>query len=280
MKNKIFVISTLLAGLFIANSCLKDTADYWKDDVAGKSYATVLVPQLQSKGLKPEVGDVFYSFMINIATDALPTKDITVTMKKDDDAVVALAARTGKNYQAFPNVEILNPTVVIAKGTRTATINCRVWGAESLDACANFVAAVSFATISDPSIVIAENMKSYLLSLPISNPYQGSYIATGTFTHPTAGVRPINEPKELTTVDCKTVHTTVGDLGGYDAYFEVQPDNSVKVTGGLSAAQPLVQDLTKPNTYDPATKTFTVNYYYVGAGGNRVISEVLVKTTN
>jgi len=280
IKNKILIALSLIVTMFATTSCLNDDSDYWKADVAGKAYATVLKPQLQSMGLKPVAGYVNYSFMINIAVDQLPTSDITVVMKKDPAAVTNYNTTKGLTgaaaYKPFPNIEILNPTITIPKGTRTATVNCRVWGAETLDACDKFIAAVSFESVTGGgSITIAENMKSYLLSLPISNPYEGIYHSSGTFTHPTAGVRTIDEDKELSTVDCKTVKTTVGDLGGYDAIFTVNPDFTVTVTGGLSASQPLVPD--GVNKYDPATKTFTVNYYYVGGGGNRVIAETLTK---
>jgi len=277
MKNKIIVIITFLAGLVLLNSCLKDDADYWKDDVSGKMYATVLVPTLQSLGLKPVPGEVTYSFMINIATDALPTSAVTLTLAVDTNAVLEYNAKKNTAYKPFPNVELLTPTVTIPAGSRTATVQAKVWGAETLDACDNFIAAITIKSVSDPKIVIAANMKSYLLSLPISNPYEGLYHSTGVFHHPVNGDRTIDEDKVLKTVDCRSVSTTVGDLGGYEVIFTVNADNSVTVSGaGLGPAQPIFQG-SGTNTYDPATKTFTVDYYYVGSGGNRSMQETIVR---
>lgn len=277
MKNRIIVIITFLAGTFLLNSCLKDDADYWKDDVAGKVYATVLTPALQSKGLKPIPDSVEFEFMINIATDELPANAITVTMMVDPAAVTNYNKLTGKAYKAYPSVRVVNPVVTIAAGTRTAIIKAKLWGADQLNACDNYVAAISIKSTDDASIIIPSNMKSYLLSCPISNPYEGDYHSTGVFSHPTAGDRPIDEDKVLATVDCKSVSTTVGDLGGYEVIFTVNEDNSVTVHGaGLGASQPIVQGSGK-NEYDPATKTFYVNYYYVGSGGNRVMTETLVR---
>lgn len=282
MKN-IIIVLIVFAGVFSFTSCLKDTADNWKVDVAGKMYVTVMKPQLQSMGLKPKSDTVSYSFMINVATDALPTKDITITLKVDSAAVADYNTFKGYKqdsvaaFKLYPHIKILNPTIVIAKGTRTATVNVNVWGAETLNACDHFISAVTIATASD-NIPIASNMKSYLISLPISNPFEGTYHSTGTFTHPTAGVRPIDEIKTLSTVDCQSVKTTIGDLGDEGDYFvvyKVNDDNSVTISGNQSATQKLFQ--TGINIYNPATHTFTVNYYYVGAGGNRVISEELVK---
>ena len=278
MKNRIIVISTLFAGLLLLNSCLKDTADYWPDEVAGKMYATVLKPALQSKTLKPTADTVDFSFMINIATDQLPTTDVTVTLAVDPTAVTNYNTmnkiKDEDKYLAYPTFKILNPTVTIKAGTRTAIINGKIWGADKLSACDKFIAATTIKSVSDPNIMIPSNMKSYVLSLPISNPYEGVYKSTGTFVHPTGGTRIIDEDKVLSTVDCKTVKGFVGDLGAYDAKFTVNADNSVTISGSVSATQPLIQS--GVNKYDPATRTFTVNYYYVGGGGSRVISEVLV----
>lgn len=277
MKNRIIVIITFLAGIFLLNSCLKDDADYWKEDVAGKVYATVLTPALQSKGLKPVPDEVDFEFMINIATDVLPANDITVTMKVDPAAVTNYNKLTGKSYKALPTVKIVNPVVTIAAGTRTATIKCKLWGADVLNACDNYIAAVSIDKTSDASIIIPSNMKSYLLSCPISNPYEGKYHVTGVFSHPTAGDRAINEDKTLVTVDCKSVKTTVGDLGDYEVMFTVNEDNSITVGGaGLGASQPIVQG-TGTNKYDPLTKILQVNYYYAGSGGNRVMTETYTR---
>ena len=130
MKNRIIVIFTLVTGLFLLNSCLKDTADYWPDDVAGKMYITVVKPTLQNLALKPVADTIAFSYMINIATDQPPTSDVTVTVAVDDAAVTAYNARTGKKFSSFPSVKILTPSVVIKAGTRTAMIKGEVWGAD------------------------------------------------------------------------------------------------------------------------------------------------------
>ena len=300
MKNKIFIISTLLAGIFLLNSCLKDNHDYWQDAVAGKMYATVAVPQLQSLGLEPVTGDVEFSFMINIATDALPTEDITVTFKVDSTAIIAYNTLKGKNYKKYPNIEILTPSVKVAKGTRTATVNCKVWGAETLNACDNFIAPISIATVSG-GIPIAANMKTYMLSLPISNPYAGDYHSVGYRIRPGNPTEKIDQTETFSTVDCKTVKKNgFGNYSSYDIVIEVTSDpivvggvtcNKCIVTpvdaNGLSvggmfttwtgdAASPPDQPAvaTDINYYNPVTKVFVLNAYYNSTAGNRIMYEV------
>lgn len=297
-------MSTLIAGIFLLNSCLKDDHDYWKDEVAGKMYATVQVATLQSMGLKPVAGEVTFSFLINIATDALPTEDITVTMKVDGDALTAYNTAKGKSYKLYPNVEILNPTITIAKGTRNATVNVKVWGAEALDACDNFIAPISIATVSG-GIPIASNMKTYLMALPISNPYAGDYSVVGYRIRPGNPTESIsaNTVETLNTVDCHTVRKT--GFGNYTAYdvvidvtattmvvggktvnkctvYPVDPATGLSVGGqfaswtGDAATAPAPPTVaTDINYYDPSTKSFVLNAWYTSSAGNRIMYEVL-----
>jgi hypothetical protein len=277
MKNKILAIVSILAGILLLNSCLKDDTNYWVDEVAGKMYATIPTNTLQALSMRPVPDADTFSFMVNIATDVPPSSDITVTLAVDSAAVTAYNKRTGRAFLPFPTVEVLTPTITIAAGTRNAMVDCKVWGADALNACDNFIAAISIVSVSDPSIIIASNMKSYLLSLPISNPYEGLYHSTGVFHHPVNGDRPIDEDKVLSTVDCRSVKTTVGDLGDYEVIFSVNDDNTVTVSGaGLGPSQPIVQG-PGTNTYNPLTKTFTVDYYYVGGTGNRSMQETIVR---
>ena len=303
MKNKIKVILIFLAGMVVINSCLKDNKDYWSADVKGKMYATVLVPTLQSMGVKPVADTVDFSFMINIATDALPTTDITVAMKVDPDAVTAYNTRTGRSYKPFPTVRIVNPTVVIAKGTRTSIINCKVWGADKLSACDNFIAAISIDNVSG-GIPIASNMKTYLMSLPISNPYAATYNTVGYRIRPGNATEPIaaGTTEVFSTVDCKTV--SKDGFGNYSAYsIRIEITTNTMVVGGVTcykvnampydpttgadvggmfttwtgdAATPPAPPAvgTNINYYNPVTKQFFLNCYYISAAGNRIMWEI------
>jgi hypothetical protein len=301
MKNKIFLISTLLIGIVFLNSCLKDDHDYWSEGVAGKMYATVAVPQLQSLGLAPAAGDVLFSFMVNIATDALPTEDITVTLKVDESAITAYNTLKGRSYKLFPNIEILTPTVTIAKGTRTATVNCKVWGAEALDACDNYIAPIGIDNVSG-GIPIASNMKTYMLALPISNPYAADYHCVGYRIRPGNPTEPVDAIETLATVDCKTVRKNgFGNYGSYDVTIQVTSDPII--VGGVSCFKCIVDvidpstglsvggmwpvwtgDLLTPpipvtqdiNYYNPVTKVFVLNAYYKSSA-NRIMYEVLTR---
>ena len=304
MKNKIIVIITFLAGLFLLNSCLKDDADYWKDDVAGKMYATVAVPTLQVLSLQPNTDTIPFTFMVNIATDDLPSNAITLTLAVDTNAVHDYNARKNTAYKPFPTVELLTPTVTVAAGTRTAIVSGRVWGADALNACDNFIAAITIKNVSDGNVTIAANMKSYLLALPISNPYAANYHCVGYRKHPSLGFFDVDKTESLSTIDCKTVRKSgFGDYP-YDVIIEITTD-PMDVLGttcfkcNISVIDPATNDFVSSgqgqfasftgdnthapipmsndvNYYNPETKTFVLNMFYNSAA-NRIAYEVLTR---
>lgn len=305
MKNKIKLSISFLAGIFLLNSCLKDNVgEYWKDDLAGKMYATVAVATLQQLSLKPVAGEVPFQFLVNIATDAVPSEDITVTLAIDPTAVATYNTNFGKNFKAFPTVALVSPTLVIKAGTRNGYVNGKVWGAETLNACDNFMAAISISsakTASGKDIPVAGNMKSYLLSLPISNPYAGDYQVVGYRIRPGNATEPVNTVETLRTVNCKTVQKTgFGNYMAFDVTIEITTETVVvggttcyKViatpidpssggsVGGMWPAwtgDPTLKpaDLTI-NYYNPVKKQFILNCFYYSGAGNRIMYETLTR---
>ena len=305
MKNKLGVLLSILILLFTMGSCLKDdVGEYWPDGVAGKMYATVVKATLQQLALQPVAGDVSFEFLVNIATDELPTEDITVTFKVDPAAVTTYNSDFKKSFKAYPNVQVLTQTLTIAKGTRNGYAKAKVWGAEKLDACDNYIAAISIEsakTASGKDIPVAGNMKTYLLALPIANPYAGTYHMVGYRIRPNNPTEPAENDQTFWTVDCKTVQKNgFGNYTGYDIKIEITAETVV--VGGTTCfkvkAIPVdpssgaaVGDMfttwtgdatLKPadltiNYYNPVTKTFVLNCYYLSSAGNRIMYEVLTR---
>lgn len=320
MKNKLILLVSFFAVVFLLGSCLKDdVGEYWKDDLAGKMYVTVATPTLQQMPLQPVAGEVEYQFLLNVATDALPTEDITVTLGVDTAAVTYYNQANIKwnkanptlppkvVYSKFPNVEVLTKTLTIPKGTRTITAKTKVWGAETLNACDNFISAVSIQsakTASGNDVTIAGNMKSYLLALPIANPYAGNYVMTLGYR-----IRPGNPTEQVAagtvqtfnTVNCKTVQKN--GFGNYSAFdISIEVTQETVVVGGVTCYKVIATPIDpatggsvggmfsawkgdtdqKPadltiNYYNPSTKTFVLNCYYTSSAGDRIMYEVLTR---
>ncbi|WP_423126967.1 DUF5018-related domain-containing protein [Gaoshiqia sp. Z1-71] len=112
--------------------------------------------------------------------------------------------------------------------------------------------------------------------LPVINQYEGDYHATGFFDHPTAP-RALDLDKYYSSLDATTITGAHSDLGGagYTTNIKVNSDNTCTVT--QYAGGDLIGEMTpgEENKYDPATKTFTLHYRYMGGGGYRTISETL-----
>jgi hypothetical protein len=280
MRNKILLIISFLAAVLIISSCLKDDiGEDWTDSLKGKMYAEVWNGGFAAFALEPIPDTVIFKFLVNIATDQPPTQDISLTMGVNADAITKYNSLKGTSYQLYPYIEIVDKTVIIKAGTRNAYVHVKVWNADLLNACDNFIAPICI-TAATGGVIPADpvNQGGRLMALPISNPYAGDYQDVGTFNHPTAGLRDIFYPsKVLYTINCRTVGTFVGDTGGGEVTFTVNDDNSVTIGGYYSSSQLCYPVTGQPNVYDPEALTFTVNYYYPGTGGNRIISEVYTR---
>ncbi|WPV01132.1 DUF1735 domain-containing protein [Mucilaginibacter sp. cycad4] len=109
----------------------------------------------------------------------------------------------------------------------------------------------------------------------IKNKYDGEYHSTGTFHHPVNGDRAIDRDKTLTTAGATSVTTEIGDIGGSMTLTVNEATNEVTVSGNVSATQPLLPVVGKKSTYDPATKSFILNYRYEAGTGDRVVEETI-----
>jgi hypothetical protein len=304
MKNRLIVFVSTLALIFTFGSCLKDdVGEYWPDGVAGKMYATVVKATLQQLVLQPKAGEVNFEFLVNIATDALPTEDITVTFKVDPAAVTTYNTDFKKSFKPFPNVQLITQTLTIVKGTRNGYAKGKVWGAESLSACDDFIAAISIesaTTASGKVIPVAGNMKTYLLALPINNPYAGDYNVVAYRIHPTAGTFTVDKTETCETVNCKTIRKS--QMGDYPYICDIEVTSATMVVLGKTVYKVIVTSpdvaaanwvqyttftgdaATAPvppsndvNYYDPSTKKFVLNFAYLSGGAPRKIYEIMTR---
>lgn len=138
---------------------------------------------------------------------------------------------------------------------------------------------------------ISSLYKSIVVELKAKSPYEATYLATGTRTiymGPTvasgiSGTSTISGTKELITVNVSTVDGFMGDLAFVPFYYSLQVNGSTNaVTVLQSLANPLDTPPTVGNngscTYNPTTKTFTLNYFYLNGSGNlRQLTETLVR---
>jgi hypothetical protein len=176
-------------------------------------------------------------------------------------------------YEILPASTYTYTNPVIKAGTRDANFSVNVKLPKTLDFSKEYVIPVG---ISDASgVKISGNlgfMNIFVGGAP--NQYEGAYQSTGYFSHPSSP-RDINRAKTIKTIDKNTSETEFADLG-YIMWLKVNKDNTVTIIPKGAAADlagPFEQ--TGVNKYDPATKSFTLNYQYNVA--SRVITEVIKK---
>jgi len=305
MKNKTFMIISFLAATFVLSSCLKDKiGEDWTSSLKGKMYAEVWNGGFAALALQPVADSVTFKFLVNIATADLPTEDITLTMGIDTGVIRRYNKIKGTAYKQYPYIDIVNKTVVIKKGTRNAYVHVKVWHADLLDACDNFIAPIAIKSATGGVIVSDPlNQGARLMALPINNPYAGTYNTVGYRIRPGNATEPISPgtTEEFSTVDCKTVIKQ--GFGNYSTfYIRIEITANTMVVGGVTClkvnaipvdangavqggmfdtwtgdaatapAPPAVA--TDINYYNPVTRQFVLNCYYLSSAGNRIMYEV------
>ena len=295
---------SFLAAVFVLSSCLKDNiGEDWTSSLEGKMYAEIWNAGFQAMALQPVAEPDTFKFLVNIATDALPTEDITVTLEINDQARIDYNEAKGTAYELYPFIEIINTQVVIKKGTRNAYAYVKVWNADQLNACDNFMAPISIASATGGVIVSDPlNQGSRLMALPINNPYAGTYHMIGYRIRPGNATEPWEADQEFSTVDCKTVSKVgFGNYYSYSVRIEVtsetidvegvtcykvnampyNPGTGADVGGmfdtwtGDPATPPAPPaDPLDINYYNPVTRQFVLNCFYFSGAGDRIMYEI------
>jgi Domain of unknown function (DUF1735)/Domain of unknown function (DUF4361) len=281
------------AGITLSmTGCLKDDANFV--DFKNTPNPVVQFPTTANKGLEDPQGffiktaPVSYTFNVGVSSSSPISQAITVTLAIDDALLKQYNADNGTTYRLPPASLYTIPTLTatIPAGQQFAMVGVNLTTSKDKVPDAGgfndigYVLPLSIKTVSGANAIVGGNYASKLILLKIKNDYDGDYRSTGVFTHPTAGARNINRPKTLSTIDGNTVQTEFADLGG-SAWFmrlRINADNTVTITPRVPAGQTgegLRQ--TGTNRYNPNTQTFTLNYRYAGAGGDRVITETIVR---
>ena len=274
---RFFKSSLLLATVAVGlSACLKDTG--YTDLFEGKTGSDQPIVSIFGDQSGEHVLGVNFStaladvevFSLNVGSAQKLSQDVTATV------AVNPALLTGTTYLLLPTnaYTIPNQTVTIKAGQRDAPFMVKI-NSSLIDLTKEYALPLSITGAT--GALVASNLKDAVYVIKVNNVYSGAYQATGTFTHPTAGERKINEEKILGTIDATTSQAKFADLGGsgWLMWLKVNPDNTVTLIPKGAASAGTVQF--GVNKYDPATKTFTLNYKYVGGGGDRVISETIKK---
>ncbi|MBD1393472.1 BT_3987 domain-containing protein [Mucilaginibacter glaciei] len=283
MKRRFYIKTALVALIAAAgfSSCLKDDKNYV--DFAGAKPLIELPSAanvggsgglLQAAALSLSAAPVPINLAVNLAAPKTLGTDVTVKLSVDQAALTAYNTANGTSYILLPAAAYSSTfSAVIKAGTNLSNLVININTGVIDPSITNYVLPIS---ITDGGGQQISNYKTVLYNVQVKNQYDGSYRADGTITFPppTAGRSEVNVTKALTTINANTVQTTVFDLGGngFIMWLTVNADNTVTVKPSPGSANQTIQN-NGPCTYSPTTKTFTLNYKYVGGTGDRVIFE-------
>ena len=247
----------------------------------------------------------------DLASNADLNKPLTVTVKLDpgvastyDSQLEPLADNTYSFNEGVTRVG--NDLIVkFAAGEFAKTISITIpTTATNFDFSNRYALGFNIASVDGAAKIAGDSyLRNLAYEFGLKNPYDGVYQVSGTFFHPTnaALVGPFGTPStggplecDLITIGSSSVkrdygapvgesvivfNSTSGGLtyfSGVKMRFAVNPaTNQVTVYAapdpGLVAADPTPNN----STYNPGTRTFTLNYGWTSTGGQRRITEVL-----
>ncbi len=297
MRNKIFIKISFLAVVLLVTSCLKDKiGEDWTSSLKGKMYAQIANNGAQTFTIAPVATDQVFKFLVNIATDALPTSDIVVNFSVDNAAMNAYTAEVQAadtsihwSYKLYPSFTVLDNPVTIKAGTRNAYVHVRVSRADTIRLTGKYMIPL---TIKDASngVTVAANMQTVLWQLPIANKWEGTYKMKGYILrdpYPDYTGWYKNRTMKLATAGPNTVKITnllywaapsassaVGGIGNWlITISEASVPNPITLVDPTNAAVKLLS--TYPNRYDPATKTIYMSVYWGAGPTSRATTDTL-----
>lgn len=286
MKKIRYSITTiiLIAAALSLSSCLKNSNNYVdltkgvplvELPLEARNLPGNLVPEALPISATPQVIQV----AVNIASVNPLNSPVTVTLALDAPAIDvynhAQGLDTGGNvpYKMLPAADYSIPTyqVTIPAGQRLGYININV-NTSLIDPSGLFILPIKIVNGGGQQV---SNYDELLLSVGAKNQYDGTYTASGIRHHPVLGDIPFNYSVAMGTASASAVDgPALADLK-QDLHLQINADNTVTVT---STDEPDgANQAGTTSTYNPATKTFTLHYFY-NVAAPRKIDETLVYT--
>jgi hypothetical protein len=201
----------------------------------------------------------------------------------EEDLHGSLFTMMPDNYYSFDDF-----SVTIPKGQKTTTISIEVFP-DQFDLTKNF--ALPLRIVSASEGVISANFSVALLAVVVKNPYDGIYtieggsIARNSATGPDPNLSgPYVEGLEI------ALPTIDGNTNGFDPVWK-DGSGIAGITGSRLKIDPVTNQVTASattnplfkntpatiNQYDPATRTFTLNFDWGAAPNTRVVTGMILK---
>jgi hypothetical protein len=292
--NKTFRISAILAGLFMT-SCLDDTG---YTDIYNKENNTPVVSFGQADhGYVVRTIDVTdnpgeLAIDVNVAR---ATEAVTVTIEVDPTLLDAYNEAEGTEYELLPDSSYSIPSgsVTVPAGELDANFVFQAFADEiSLDYA--YILPLRITSSTGAGAVVASNLNTALVSVGVKNQYDGVYtVESGSITRYFPAFPEIDPSlsgnfagkgvkwtMSTLTANAVTLGMTWVDgsgVGGVDPItLTIDPaTNELSIESGANDSMTIIPGTV--HTYDPATRTFTLSYYWnPGASNERRVDNVVL----
>lgn len=275
-KGRIYLAIGLLA-MTLLSSCLKDNSPGVVD--FSKSPA-LLGFQYQGFGPVPYVAAIFgtptdtvsLEVTLSVASITLGSP-VTATIVSDPAYIDTYNAANGSSFVPLdPTLYTLQNggKITISPGQQFAHMRINFVGQNIDFTKAN---AIGLQLTSPSGAILTSNLNNALVNVTLKSIYAGTYANSGVRVHPVLGPFTFSYNVAMGTVDKTTIDGLAEADLAVDLQLHVNPDNTVVPTSSSQASTAVTPGL--PNTYDPATKTFSLNYFY-NTGAPRKITQKMV----
>ena len=304
MKKIINYISVLLLP-FMFTSCLKDDAIIgpdaggnveniieFKNFVAPSSGTSSKYPlYIQAFDMVPTTD---FAIPVQIAGVYNPKADVKVTLELDNSIITAYNAQNGSKYQPLQtaNYTVSTYEITIPKGQKIGNLNIKFFP-EKFDFKESYALGLKIKSVSEGTI--SGNFGAIVLGVVPKNLYDGVYtVEKGLVQRYTGGALNIGDalngslagnPKvTLKSIDGNTVEITnmrwaggTSGIAGIDNLRATINPATNEVTMFALGAPTLRNIAGKVNKYDPATKSFTLNFDWAQTTNKREILDLQIK---
>jgi hypothetical protein len=277
----------LLAGMFFLSSCKKNLLIAEIDQNTDR----VMVEFTESKNTSNAISIPFASGWVDIDLTELRlntrsklNKAVTVKFVVNPTIVADYNTLNGTDFKMLPggSYSFESNQLTLTPSERGKTIRMKIKPSSITGGA--FAIGLSIAETSEGEI--SPTSSNVFIVLQVKNAYEGDYKATGqrilyngpVTTSGVAAIAPIDRVKFASTIDNNTIEIEVADLAGAYMYLQVNSTNN-QVLVLPSSTNPTFSPMNNNGScmYDPASRTFTLNYLYFNASGAlREIKETLV----
>jgi hypothetical protein len=297
MKNILKITAVLFFFSAMVTSCIKDKykIDY---DEANLARPVVEITESPTNKIITQSVDLSNPVVVldlgevRIAPRAAVSGNINVTLAQSTAVVTSTGAAQSPavTLTPLPNSAwtFVKTSYTLSDGSRVDRIKINLTVSALPSTGRN---AIGIVIQSATGAEVSGLYKTLVVELKPKSPYEANYVASGTRTSyngatvasGVAGTTTISGTKFFGTVSPTQVDGIMADLGFVPFYMtlSINPVNN-NVTVLQSIPNPLDTPPTVGNngscTYNPITKTFVLNYFYLNGSGNlRQITETLVR---